>query len=401
MRFCTTCGRQLRGDARFCTGCGDPVPAAPPAAGPLPEPAQASEQPTLDAFGSTDSPGQASSGYAAGEPGRYTAGHPGRYTPGHPGSYADDQPSRYTPGQPGGYPDDQPGRYTPGQPGGYPGDQPGRYTPGQPGRYPGGQPGRYGGGAPAAFSGGPPAAYSGGPQAAYSGGPPAHPGGPPAIDAPARRGPPGIPPRRRRAGRSAIVAGIAIVVVAGGAAAGVLLSRGPHAAPVALRSRATGNHSTAVATQSSRPTTSSSSAPSRPATSGHGVVRVAPGLSGNPLATPVTALLDKYFTAISNRDYQSYISLLSPQEQQGLTPAVFNNGYRSTRDSAEMLVSISTTNGTVAIVTFTSHQNPADSVNGQESCTKWQISMFLQQNGSDYLIGKPPASYHALHAACL
>ncbi len=51
-------------------------------------------------------------------------------------------------------------------------------------------------------------------------------------------------------------------------------------------------------------------------------------------------------------------------------------------------------------VTFTSHQNPADSPNQHESCTDWKISLFLAPGGSGYLIDVPPPGYHASYTAC-
>ncbi len=86
----------------------------------------------------------------------------------------------------------------------------------------------------------------------------------------------------------------------------------------------------------------------------------------------------------------------------GLTAERFVNGYGSTVDSAETLVSISTaTNGDLAAaVKFTSHQNPAASPDQKESCTDWSISLFLTQGGSGYLLDNPPPGYHATYQAC-
>ena len=96
------------------------------------------------------------------------------------------------------------------------------------------------------------------------------------------------------------------------------------------------------------------------------------------------------------------MSLLSPQLQQNYTADQFNKGYRSTTDSNETLVSISTAgNGDLAAaVTFTSHQNPADSPDQQESCTDWNISLFLTQSGSGYLIDSAPSDYRASYQPC-
>ena len=133
-----------------------------------------------------------------------------------------------------------------------------------------------------------------------------------------------------------------------------------------------------------------------------GQVTITAGASQDANASSVAAFLDHYFTAINNHDYQSYISLLSPQAQQGLTAAQFDSGYRSTADSAETLVSISTvSNGDLAAaVTFTSHQNPADSPDQQQSCTDWNISLFLVESGGGYLVDQPPPGYHASYHAC-
>jgi hypothetical protein len=133
-----------------------------------------------------------------------------------------------------------------------------------------------------------------------------------------------------------------------------------------------------------------------------GTVAITSAAAQDAESTSVAEFLNRYFAAIGNHDYQAYDSLLSPQAQQGLTAAQFDSGYRSTADSAETLTGISTAaNGDIqADVTFTSHQNPADSVDGTESCTNWSVSLYLQQNGSGYLIDQPPSSYHAFHAAC-
>ena len=51
-----------------------------------------------------------------------------------------------------------------------------------------------------------------------------------------------------------------------------------------------------------------------------------------------------------------------------------------------------------AEVTFTSHQDPADSPGG-EACTNWNITLYLSKSGSGYLIDAPPPGYHATYSA--
>jgi hypothetical protein len=210
-----------------------------------------------------------------------------------------------------------------------------------------------------------------------------------------------------------MIAAIAVVLVAGGIAGGTVFYLGHHSPGTeAARTSGDSTHITAQASRgdatpgeaNSAPTSSPSSLLSTPspASSSVGQVTIAGDVSQDPDVSSVATFLNQYFTAINDHDYQSYISLLSPQDGQGLTQEQFDNGYGSTVDSAETLLTISTAaNGDlVASVTFTSHQNPADSPNQQESCTDWKISLFLEQGGGGYLIDKPPASYHAGYQAC-
>jgi hypothetical protein len=52
-------------------------------------------------------------------------------------------------------------------------------------------------------------------------------------------------------------------------------------------------------------------------------------------------------------------------------------------------------------VTFTSHQDPADSPDQSESCTNWDISLFLAQGNSGYVIDPAPSGYQAAYQPCL
>jgi hypothetical protein len=129
---------------------------------------------------------------------------------------------------------------------------------------------------------------------------------------------------------------------------------------------------------------------------------VASAAGQDPGAPPVADFLGQYFAAINSHDYQSYVSLLNPNMQKDMTAQQFDSGYRSTADSSETLTGISTAaNGdTVAAVTFTSHQDPADSVDHKETCTDWKISLFLEQASTGYVIDQPLSSYHAAHSPC-
>jgi hypothetical protein len=130
-------------------------------------------------------------------------------------------------------------------------------------------------------------------------------------------------------------------------------------------------------------------------------VAVASSAAGNPAAPQVTALLNRYFTAINQRDYPTYVSLFDQQLEQPQPESSFDAGYATTSDSAVTLTNISDAGsaGLAASVTFRSQQNPADSPDNS-SCDQWSITLFLVPDGNGYLIGPPPSSYHASFQAC-
>jgi hypothetical protein len=143
-----------------------------------------------------------------------------------------------------------------------------------------------------------------------------------------------------------------------------------------------------------RPSTSSPS----PATGTNANVAVD---STSPVQPQVVTLADGYFTAINEHDYSEYSSLLDPQMRQDNPSASFASGYATTTDSAETITGVSGNAGEdlAVTVTFTSHQDPADSPDNS-SCTNWGITLYLVPQGSNYLIGTPPSGYTASYRAC-
>lgn len=242
--------------------------------------------------------------------------------------------------------------------------------------------------------------------------------------------PPGRPPgpsdRHRRSGtdftplmfRPAVVATVVALFVAAAAISGVLLymrhhasqteaaQNAAHSTPATPLASPTGGASPSGQADSALAQSPSDISPSPSDTSSspsnQTVITVAASVSQDPNASSVAGFLSQYFTAINTRNYQSYFSLLSSQLQQGTSQAQFDQGYRSTADSNETLVSISTaSDGDLAAeVTFTSHQNPADSPDQSESCTNWDISLFLAQSNSGYVIDPAPAGYQASYQPC-
>ena len=124
-------------------------------------------------------------------------------------------------------------------------------------------------------------------------------------------------------------------------------------------------------------------------------------MAGNPEAPQVEAFLNRYFNSINTRNYGEYNSLLDAQQQQGDSQSTFDSGYATTKDTDEVLTGITDTGGgtLTANLSFTSHQNPADSPD-QSTCDDWQISLFLVPQGASYVMTASPAGYHAADNAC-
>lgn len=199
--------------------------------------------------------------------------------------------------------------------------------------------------------------------------------------------------------RPAVLVAIAIVLVVAASGAAWLLGRHK---PSPVTGPALDTTSPATAPAAVVPSDSPSPPPpSSPANAGQGLVTVTEAAAQDSSASPVAAFLDKYFTAINSHSYHAYEALFIPQIQQGLTRAGFNSGYPGTIDSAIELTNISTAiDGDIeAVVKFTSHQT-ANAADNQESCTNWSISLFLTQDGGEYLIDRAPPGYHAASAPC-
>jgi hypothetical protein len=200
------------------------------------------------------------------------------------------------------------------------------------------------------------------------------------------------------------------VAVGAATAGGIVLAHRHGTAPSQAQSGGTtarshtgqansGGHSPTPAPATSAPTPSPSPSPTQPLVSD--TVIVSPAAAGNPQHAAVVSFLEAYFTAINSRDYHAYLSLLGPAAQATYTHRDFMRGYRSTSDSAEKLKRIYTAGGdTVAVVTFTSHQDPQDSVNSQEACTRWRISLYLQPTGTAYTMVPALPGYHPIYAPC-
>ncbi len=191
----------------------------------------------------------------------------------------------------------------------------------------------------------------------------------------------------------ALVAGVIGVAFSGAAA--IELGRAQ------ARSGARAAQDSAAAARPGTPRRSAASSPG----SVNGVA-VAPSASpasaaGRTALPGVLALLRRYFSAINGRDYAAYAQLLDAQALRASPASAFYSGYGSTIDSGETLTGLSATGsaGVAAAVTFTSHQQPADSPD-RSACDNWSITLYLVPDGTGYLIGLPPSGYQATYRSC-
>jgi len=208
--------------------------------------------------------------------------------------------------------------------------------------------------------------------------------------------------RRRLPGRFRwlAVVTVAVVVIAGlGGAAAYELRHGHGRA--ALRDGRAAEHAR----------TPRSAPPSASGQSGHGAghgaagvavaVAVASAVGRNAALPQVTALLDRYFSAINQHDYAAYARLLDPQALQRSPASAFYTGDGSTADTGETITGLAdlSSGEMAAAVTFTSHQQPADSPDHSD-CDAWSITLYLVPRGTGYLIGLPPAGYQGGFTSC-
>ncbi len=166
-----------------------------------------------------------------------------------------------------------------------------------------------------------------------------------------------------------------------------------HRAPAAPPARA--GSAGAAAKPSGRAATSA------PTSTVSGLLTIAPGAATGPHEAAVVAFLNRYFHAINSHSYLAYQKLFSPSLRSGLSATTFSAGYGTTRDSAATLHSISvTTAGQLeAAVTFTSHQQAANSPTNS-TCTAWTISLYLSKDGGRYVLQTPPAGYQPVSRSC-
>jgi hypothetical protein len=347
MDFCPNCGRQRAGSDRFCGGCGASYPERSDVTR-VDVPAEVTRTDTPASAKRAQPPQPADDPFAS----WYSADSPGAAA-GQPSP-----PTQQGPGGPSGW---QPTETLYAAPGG----QAGSYPPA--GNYP------------------PPS--------------PAGPVYPQAFG----------PRRSRGKGFAFFLVSLVVVLGAGGGAyALVSMSGKNHSSQPATTNPATGSSTGGTTAGSSTPTTPTQGSATSPtsATSSAGSaagVALGPGVAAGANTTLAVGLLNHYFHGINTHDYAEYSAVLDPGLRAGQPQSSFDSGYATTQDSGMTLTSLADAGGgeLAATVTFTSHQDPAQSADKKSSCNNWTLTLYLaKQSDGSYLMTHPPAGYHATFTDC-
>jgi hypothetical protein len=217
---------------------------------------------------------------------------------------------------------------------------------------------------------------------------------PAARQAPTASGP--STPGRWSAARIRILAAVAAVIL-------VIIVIAAHlsAQPAALGSPAGADqqHVSAPPAASGTPSLpgSSPSASSPPAAS---LVSIAPAAAADPASAAVAQMLTTYFSSINDHRYYRALSVFAPGGAAG-SPSFehgFARGLATTADSRIVLESLLPAGSpSQATVAFRSHQapgyGPADDPSA--TCTTWDITYQLHQDGDRYQIARVAAASDA------
>jgi zinc-ribbon domain len=191
--------------------------------------------------------------------------------------------------------------------------------------------------------------------------------------------PPGTstpPERRRRRGAGiAVVAGLVLLAAAAGSYAAFRITDSGGDSPPAAGG--TPSPSARSPAGTSDPTGPATSGPAPPGSS-PGLVVAAPALAERPETAEVVALLERYFTAINDKDYTAYRDSLvgGPQRK---TEEEFRTDFRSTQDREVRLLGLRPAGerALAASISFVSTQDPELAPDGMSACLRWSASFPL------------------------
>ncbi|MGH3899014.1 MAG: hypothetical protein ACRDTA_12350 [Pseudonocardiaceae bacterium] len=118
-------------------------------------------------------------------------------------------------------------------------------------------------------------------------------------------------------------------------------------------------------------------APPRGPEPGPTTIALAEDVAGHPDAARVRTVLQKYFDAINAGNYKLWRSTVVPQQARDTGEAAWREQFRSTLDGSILLHRLEPQagGGLVALLSFTSLQNPADAPPELPvRCLRWWVS---------------------------
>ncbi|HKR50986.1 MAG TPA: hypothetical protein VJT72_15655 [Pseudonocardiaceae bacterium] len=137
--------------------------------------------------------------------------------------------------------------------------------------------------------------------------------------------------------------------------------------------------------------------PPRAPEPGPATVALVEDVAVHPDADRARRVLQKYFDAINAGDYKLWRSAVTPQRARDTGEAAWRDQYRSTLDGSIVLHRLEPRagGGLVALVSFTSLQNPADAPPELPvRCLRWWVSYPLIGEGDELRLspGAPSAN---------
>lgn len=155
-----------------------------------------------------------------------------------------------------------------------------------------------------------------------------------------------------------IVAAVLATVVIGGAA-GIAASGGWPDLVVGSATAAPGSSADGRSSGGSGGSAGAPTADVVPATA-TSLVRLDGTASVSPDGPAVLALLDRHFTAVNQKDFDTWTSTVTATRANGQSPSHWQTVYRSTTDSDVVITSINpSSSGLLVTLRFVSQQDPA------------------------------------------
>lgn len=136
---------------------------------------------------------------------------------------------------------------------------------------------------------------------------------------------------------------------------------------------------------------------------GSPIVRLAQSAARHPQGDEIQALLQDYFDAINQRNYQLWTTTVIAEWVRNKPKQEWLSAYRSTTDGNILLYRVEALAGQRlrVLVGFTSTQKPADApVTLPASCIRWHLALPAVKVHGQWKLDKVPAGLTPVNARC-